>query len=606
MNNQTNHDENNPDERQKIYTEPGAGERSSAWKPTTFNWKSLGVILSTQLHGTLASPIYTPSHGSFDDRAVAPRSHGSLDDARVVARSLGEQTSYLFPIGVKGIETSLAMLSATLVTITYSLIIGAGARMASTTKLPLRSIETNIGTMLSMAWPDISSSAEITMSNSTPDTIRLLYVGKMNDDDASDRNQRAAKGLQQCEAEPCIDLDCPPLWLTGGSQLTKNIVQLAVWEWLSMWLVMIMICATVLYNGFFTGSLGPDSYSRLAVALIYGIAYCVHALCVWRACRDFFTMVAAGASWSLLERANFATVDLRQYRRHLEHRFDTKLEISRIYKAIPESTPAYHAFLKHESDEIETSSQLQPIEIDDNIDYQAELRSALGTLDKIQADERTNATDAVITAHNHIVSNALMLIVVITSTAFASWNARLSGTDSTQLGSLALLATLGAGIAAMVSSVVQLNILNSSFHILLNLTEVKINGQAREQCNKRLKKSKAIGFTLGTAKPRPVLMSDLLHASSYREILSLVVFGPAFALLPSEEDHASQSADAKFSLHVPVRDKLVVMTTENTSKHSRNAEGISLEAINVCYRPSSTAEAKEPQVIVKRLSSNSE
>ncbi|KAF8534128.1 hypothetical protein BDD12DRAFT_809615 [Trichophaea hybrida] len=262
-------------------------------------------------------------------------------------------------------------------------------------------------------------------------------------------------------------------------------------------------------------------------------------------------MVATGASWSLLKRANFVIVDLRQYHRHLEHRSNKKLEISRIYKAIPESTSAYHAFLKHESDEIETSSQLQPIETEDDIDYQAELRSALGTLDKIQADERTNATDAVITAHNHIVSNALILIVVITSTAFASWNARLSGTESIQLGSLVLLTTLGVGIAAMFLP---------------------------------LKSDRAIGFTLGITEPRPVLMKGLLHPSSYREILSLVVLGPAFALLPSEEDHANQLADAKFSLHVPVRDKLIDMTTKNTSKHSRNAEGISLETINIYYR----------------------
>lgn len=115
------------------------------------------------------------------------------------------------------------MLSAVLLASTYSTLIGAGARMSSTTKIPLMSIEQNIGALLSLTWPNASSSVTEHESDISQDAIRLLYVGKMDKDERG-----VARGLRQSRASPEQPIYSPPLWLTGGSPLTKSIVQLSV------------------------------------------------------------------------------------------------------------------------------------------------------------------------------------------------------------------------------------------------------------------------------------------------------------------------------------------------------------------------------------------
>jgi hypothetical protein len=39
------------------------------------------------------------------------------------------------------------------------------------------------------------------------------------------------------------------MWLTTGSILTKSIVQICVWEWVSLWMALSMVIATLSYNG---------------------------------------------------------------------------------------------------------------------------------------------------------------------------------------------------------------------------------------------------------------------------------------------------------------------------------------------------------------------
>jgi len=100
---------------------------------------------------------------------------------------------------------------------------------------------------------------------------------------------RIAKGVRQCVATPEGHTERHRLWLTSGSPLTKNIVQLLIWEWVSLWLMLLMLISVLLFNGFFTNELGIDSYPRLAVTLIYTVSTLIHFLYVWNACSRFFT-----------------------------------------------------------------------------------------------------------------------------------------------------------------------------------------------------------------------------------------------------------------------------------------------------------------------------
>jgi hypothetical protein len=251
---------------------------------------------------------------------------------------------------VKAVGTVLAIVSAIITTLTYAILIDAGARMTGTSKLPLVSIASNISTILALSWPETSDSSLINSKsnksqNVKPDAIRLFYVGRMGDGE-----RRIAKGVLQCEAVPAARVHTSSLWLTGGSPTTTCIVQIFVWEWVIMWLTITMIITTVLFNGFFTDRLGPDSWVRLTVVLMYSAAYCVHVVYVWKAFTDFLTMVSAGSAWSMLNRANFAVVSLMQFERRLRHPTE-QLDFKIIDKASAEFVPAtYSAVLAHDTD----------------------------------------------------------------------------------------------------------------------------------------------------------------------------------------------------------------------------------------------------------------
>jgi hypothetical protein len=83
-----------------------------------------------------------------------------------------------------------------------------------------------------------------------------------------------------------------------------------IWEWVSLWLVILMLLSTLFYNGFFfSAQLSLDSFPRLVVTLIYCASFLTHFCYVWNVSLTWLTKVAAGSVWSLLERANFAVVE---------------------------------------------------------------------------------------------------------------------------------------------------------------------------------------------------------------------------------------------------------------------------------------------------------
>ena len=242
---------------------------------------------------------------------------------------------------VKMAETILAILSVAIVTLVYSFLIRRGSLMSTTAMYPRISIEENIGKLLSLSWPDSShdiqgseikvreESNEKSMSyavttktittnaastrNSIPDSIKLFYLGRMITNNPSDRaTNRVAKGVLQCTTKVAGPRRLSSLWLTSGSPITKDIVQLLVWEWASFWLMLLMLNATSIHNGFFTNELSIDSYPRLTVTLIYAASYIVHASYVCNVCSSFLTNVASGAAWSLLERAMFAVGEIKK------------------------------------------------------------------------------------------------------------------------------------------------------------------------------------------------------------------------------------------------------------------------------------------------------
>ena len=558
-----------------------------------------------------------------------------------IARTDGSDPEVInVAFSIKMAETALAIFSVTLVIMTYSVLIQRGSFMSTTAMYPQHSIERNLGSLLSLAWPKRSNEAPGRDLNLQRDSksssrsaghfnsacaklpsIRLFYLGRMDTDNHSGL---VAKGWLDSAAKPNRKDSRsyrPRLWMTSGSHLTKNVVQLLVWEWVSLWLISIMVFATLLYNGFLTNELSQDSYPRLVVTLIYALAYFFHFWYVWTICMRFFTNVAAGAAWSLLERAKFAICDSK---RLLHHRNGSSFKFRGIDKASSEYVPlSFDAVFKHEIDlpvaliDDAPSPPSPPPSTKDNAsasdleeDDPKEVCTALATLEKAQKIERETANESALTALDRVIANAMVMMGVTLASGFSSWTAR-QLTDNTpnnfaatQIGSLALLASLSLGASTMFTSAMHLAILCSSFETILSLKETKINGQAVDHYKKRQAFDTVLSFSRGTVPISHVSFFEILSTNNLHNFLSTSILGPAFTLMPSRADHERTSKETDFDLSVRVGSRIgedvdssrVLFTTRETDRHGRGKDGKNLEAINVCHIEDNKAGKREEKV----------
>lgn len=514
-------------------------------------------------------------------------------------------------LSLRMVETALAVLSIVLVTITYSVLILRGSLMSTTAIYPRRSIRRNIGNLLTLAWPTRSneeprtaaspqrdpksspSTAKISSASSKPPAIRLFYLGQMDSDEGI-----VARGLRDCAAKPDptdSKHDHSRLWITSGSALTKNVVELLVWEWVSMWLILVMLFSTLLYNGFLTGQLSPDSYPRLTVVLLYVLAYLAHFYYVWTICGSFFTSVAAGAAWSLLQRAKFAIFDRKKLPRHIE---GSPFKFRGIDKANSEYVPlTFDARFKHEV-ELAQSPPPSPSDADAKEDDDPkELHAALATLSAVQGVQRQTAIDSSTTALDRVITNAMVMMGVTLSSSFSSWTMGQVSDNTpnnfttTQIGSLALLASLSIGAATMFTSAMHLSILDSSFRVILSLKEMKINGQAIDHYKRRPLSDTHLSFSKGTVPVSSVGFFEILSTNRPHNFFGVLFFGPAFSLMPKRADDERTSDETKFDLAIQVGaapgidrgSSTVVFTTRRTNRHGKGVEGRNLDPINVCY-----------------------
>ncbi|KAL4744216.1 hypothetical protein BDW72DRAFT_189043 [Aspergillus terricola var. indicus] len=334
------------------------------------------------------------------------------------------------------------------------------------------------------------------------------------------------------------------MWLTSGSPVTRSVVQLLVWEWASLWLMFLMLAGTLMYNGFFTNARTIDSYPRLAVTLIYAVSYLVHFLYVWYICLSFLSKAAAGASWSLLERANFAVIESQK----LDQSSDATIELTSIDKASAEYVPTnIRAVLHHRKHELgrgdKSTAKLDSKEADNKEEQGGEglkeVSMALRTISAAQENERATTRESANNAHDRIVSNSLLVMGITVASAFSSWTS-IQTTENTPnnfntsaIGSMALLTSLSLGVAALLSSALHLSIMDSSFWTILSLKEIKINGQALDHYKKRRRKQEdranLLSFAEGTVPTSRISLFDIVATSrGVNDLFKLMLFGPAY------------------------------------------------------------------------------
>lgn len=523
------------------------------------------------------------------------------------------------PLSAKLAQASMAVLSVLLVTLVYTVLIRRGSLMATTSLYPRRPIEANIGSLLDAAWPETSSAP---CHGGLDSMIRLLYIGKMDTDKSP---ERVAKGRQQCQAAPIGEENRQAVWLTSGSALAKDVVQILIWEWVSLWLVLLMVLCTLLFNGFLNREIHADSYPRLVVTMIYLAGYSVHTCYVWIVCLNFFRVVFGGAAWSLLERAKFVvgrTVHLKQHSpgtpfqfRSIDKSSDTY--VPQVFNAFIGGMPIPSRVLTNETLAKNSLSQVSVQEVGQVSnpttlqDDPNELRAALATIDSAQKAERVTAMTASGLALDRVIANAMVMMSITLSSGFACWTSTQLSDDSpnntttSQVGSLALLASLSLGGAAMFTSAMHLNIMSSAFRTIVSLKETKINGLAIDHYRKQRSggpvgsaqdELKAVSFTQNTIPLAEITFRDLFVQNRSRGpfgILGFLLMGPVYGLLPRAEDHERKSALIDFDFVAGVKNGDVVLTTRGTDKHAKRDEETNLEPINVCFLPEDSRYGKE-------------
>ncbi|RYP82288.1 hypothetical protein DL770_005626 [Monosporascus sp. CRB-9-2] len=507
------------------------------------------------------------------------------------------------PLGARLAEAVIAVITVGLVTLVYTLLIQRGSLMATTCLYPRRPIEVNIGRLLDVTWPVSSARLDSFQDQKgSSSAIQLFYLGKM---DGDSQDGSVAKGRQQSVAALSGIEKRRPVWLTSGSPLTKNVVQIMVWEWVSFWLMVFMFISTLMFNGFFTDNLNIDSFPRLTITLIYTAAYMTHFFYIWMVCLDFFKLVFAGASWSLLERSKFVVAETHKLQGHVA---GAQFKFRGIDKANDAYVPVtFDAILGDPTSQpsVAPTANGQKTTPGENAVEVAELAAAVGTINASQKTEREYATEASTLALDRVIANSMVMMGVTLSCGFASWTSAQftedtpNNTTTNQIGSLALLGSLSLGAMAMFSSAMQLTIMKSSFRTIMSLKETKINGLAldlyrktRATSNPRVSRLKPVAFTeSNSVSLADIELADFFAANRARGwlgFIGMLLLGPGYAMLPRLNDHDRKSDEVEFDFVAPVEGGNVVLTTRETDRHAKGQGTGNLDPVIACYLGLST------------------
>ena len=374
--------------------------------------------------------------------------------------------------------------------------------------------------------------------------------------------------------DPVPGPECPPtrhLWLRNKSVAVKNLVVLAIWEWMSLWLVIFMVSGTAIYNGFIDGGRNPDRYPRLVLILIYAVVFLLHFVHTWTCfCRTYTNLVLNGC-WTLLSNSHFAVkmVDKLQTSNAANRWAKWDPTLSVYESSILGSTsvvPKYRFF--HTSDYVTWKDNTLVRWSGDPLllarrdqDGNNEAPTGLVELQDVETKIAEKATEV---AMERIILNATILLSISVVTGFSTWTqSQLLDATSAQLGSLALLASTASGIAAMLSSAQHLNGMASSSWRYLEMTELIISGKNDPGVDKT-----DIGFTKEAAERdyRRVTLLDFWRAVSTWQVLGMLIFGPAFVLLPFGEERRRTPLERPFQIDVALGESRVFFSRSENEK----------------------------------------
>lgn len=185
------------------------------------------------------------------------------------------------------ITTALGGSAFLLALVTYWLLIKYSTHLSSQIVLPSKFLAKNISALLSSAWPEEIAGQEINEvgtrkwelfhGQELPESGFCYYV----------RNSPGSHYLQvgygdqfiQKEVDYTASSQPEALPLKIFSPVMKHLVQIALWNHVSFWMVLVIVANTLVYNGFLTENITHESYVRLSLVALYAAANIGHQ---WR------------------------------------------------------------------------------------------------------------------------------------------------------------------------------------------------------------------------------------------------------------------------------------------------------------------------------------
>ncbi|KAF7512843.1 hypothetical protein GJ744_011946 [Endocarpon pusillum] len=436
----------------------------------------------------------------------------------------------------KKINTCLAGFIFLLTAGTYWIIMTFTSPLSNEIFLPSKFVEENVAIILSLLWPK--------HQRSFPDSgdLQVYYTTEITKVETSrlstDPNPKPfLQPLCQDDLPKAFaksELGKSVIAVKAFSPVMKSLVQVAIWNFFSFWLILVMVVNTLLYNGFLSNNITNDSIIRLILISVYAAMNIGNHYRTTTLLYRNFTVMIFQTCWAIICKSFI--IGRGPFFLSGEDKFDHsrikwasfKVELLGIterlntYASLPKELDQVGLGLLEEQDK--TESKLN--------EFVKLLREA-----EIKAYEKS--TDS---ALEKVLANIAILLGICLATALAPWTSvQKFDATSVQLGSYALLLSISTGLLALVSSIGHLTDATESGQTLLRLQEKMITATSGQHVDENVSKNfwvwdpPIFGFSKGIKRQSQLTQFDLWRwrgLSPLKRLLS-VLLGPALFLIPA-------------------------------------------------------------------------
>ena len=455
----------------------------------------------------------------------------------------------------KEVNTTLAGLIVLLTVGTYWLLLRYTPTLSNEIILPWKLLQDNIAAVLSLTWPKHFIGPSHKWINHYPYDW-VLFTKQETGKVVDGRPVLRIMGSDDCKDEPNIPVlgKSHMVVVTAFSPVMKRLVQIAIWNYVSLWLVLVMIINTLVYNGFLSHEITNDGVLRLVLVGVYAVAIIGYRYRTTTLLYRNFTSVLFQTCWTIIcKKFLFGNYSRCEFYAMVRHDPDsskitwTSLDFELF--GTTEQLDTYQDLSKDDKpisfyDDMNQCDVFSEWSVDDE-----RRRSHLKARDKIESGfdkfvkpireaEIKAYEKAIESALEKALANVAVFLAISLATALAPWNSTQTiSTTSVQLGSYALLLSISAGFFALISSMTQLTNATESARVLLLLQEKTIVANSTHYEGNGfnflwLQDEPSFSLSNDIKGKSQLTSSSLWRLESFFDELPCLLLGPALMLIP--------------------------------------------------------------------------